>query len=168
MSLLPEIQTQITGGEASNFAGADMPPALHESLNLLERAKRAALYTMFQAAPKFMATLREEHEVLEDSANHIIALNAKDRAVARALDALCSDGAQSRAHELLAQLTVLRLLPEVRAAIEGALMMAFEGEERRAELAAVRRYIGDPETSVVPLQRELATLIAEHGGYPLE
>src|SRR5262249_51638475 len=104
MSLLPEIQTQITGGEAYNFSGADMPPALHESINLLERAKRAALYTMFQAAPKFMATMREEQEFLEYSANQLIALYAMDSAVARALDALCSDGAQSRAHELLAQL----------------------------------------------------------------
>src|SRR5262249_45462946 len=144
------------------------PESLRESVNLVERAKRAALYTMFRAAPQFMATMREEQEFLEYSANQLITLFAMDSAVARALDALRDGDADAHSHELLAQLTVLRLLPETRAAIEGALTMAFDGGERRAELATVRGYLGDPETSVVPLQRALAGIIAERGGYPLK
>jgi hypothetical protein len=45
--------------------------------------------------------------------------------------------------------------------------MAFEGDERRQSLATVRRYLGDPEANIVPLQRELAGIVSEHGGYPL-
>jgi len=63
---------------------------------------------------------------------------------------------------------VLTLLPQTREAIEGSLTMAFEGNERREELARVRRYLGDPEANIVPLQRELADLVAERGSYPLQ
>jgi hypothetical protein len=63
---------------------------------------------------------------------------------------------------------VLRLLPELRVNLEGALAMTFDGAERRAELAKVRGYLGDPEGDLVPLQRELAGIVAEKGGYPLE
>ena len=75
---------------------------------------------------------------------------------------------RSHTHTLLAQLAVLRLLPEARAAMEGALTMTFEGDERRDELAKVRRYLGDPSLDIVPLQRELAGIVAEKGAYPLE
>ena len=52
--------------------------------------------------------------------------------------------------------------------MEGALTMALEGDERREELARVRRYLGDPEADIVPLQRELAAAVSEHGGYPIK
>jgi hypothetical protein len=46
--------------------------------------------------------------------------------------------------------------------------MAFEGDERKAELAKARHYLGDPQADVVPLQRELAGIVSESGGYPLK
>jgi hypothetical protein len=52
--------------------------------------------------------------------------------------------------------------------MEAVLTMTFDGEERRAELARVRRYLGDPEENIVPLQRELAELVASKGQYPLD
>ncbi|HLY31510.1 MAG TPA: hypothetical protein VKQ36_10805, partial [Ktedonobacterales bacterium] len=69
---------------------------------------------------------------------------------------------------LLAQVATLRLAAEARQAMEGALTMAFEGEDRAAELAKVRRYLGDPEGSIVPLQRELADVVAAQGKYPVD
>jgi hypothetical protein len=51
--------------------------------------------------------------------------------------------------------------------MEGALTMTFEGDERREELAKVRRYLGDPSVDIVPLQRELAGIVTEKGAYPL-
>ena len=62
---------------------------------------------------------------------------------------------------------MLRLLPEMRAAMEAAITMSTTGDERRAELAKVRGYLGDPELDIVPVQRELAGIVAERGGYPL-
>ena len=50
----------------------------------------------------------------------------------------------------------------------GALTMAFEGDERKAELAKARNYLGDPEADIVPLQRELAGVVSEASGYPLK
>jgi hypothetical protein len=73
----------------------------------------------------------------------------------------------ARTHELLAQVAVLRLLPETKAALENTITHSFEGEERRAELAKVRAYVGDAETDIVPAQRELAGIVAEKGVYPL-
>jgi alkylation response protein AidB-like acyl-CoA dehydrogenase len=167
MGALPAVQAEVTSGAASDFAGTETPAALRESVNLVERAKRASIFAVLAAAPKFTATMREEQEFLEYTANQLITIFAMDSAVARALDAIRDGGVEARAHELLAQIAVLRLLPETRAAIEGVLTMAFEGDERRQSLATVRRYLGDPDANIVPLQRELAGIVSEHGGYPL-
>ena len=116
---------------------------------------------------KFMSTMEEEQEFLEFTANQLITLYAMDSAVGRALEAAASGDKNAHTHEQLAQLAVLRLLPETLAAMQGSLTMAFEGDERREELARVRAYLGDPEANIVPLQREVAGLVSERNGYPL-
>jgi alkylation response protein AidB-like acyl-CoA dehydrogenase len=166
-SVFPEVDAQISGGQAADFADAQTPDALREIVNLVERAKRAAIYSVMKGAMKFMATMEEEQEFLEFAANQMIALYAMDSAVGRALEAVQAGGVDAHTHALLAQMAVLRLLPEARAAMEGALTMTFEGDERREELAKVRRYLGDPSVDIVPLQRELAGIVTEKGAYPL-
>ncbi len=168
MSAMPAIDAEVTSGTASDFATGDIPEALRESVNLVERAKRASLFAIMQAAPKFAANIREEQEFLEATANQIITLFASDSALARALDAIADGEADAHTHELLAQIAVLRLLPETRAAIESVLTMAFDGAERAKHIATVRAYLGDPQTNIVPLQRELAGIVAERGGYPIK
>ncbi|HEX5160009.1 MAG TPA: acyl-CoA dehydrogenase family protein [Ktedonobacterales bacterium] len=165
--VFPEVEAQVSSGEASDFAGAQTPEALRESVNLVERAKRAAIYSVMKGAMKFMSTMEEEQEFLEFAANQMIALYAMDSAVGRALEAVQAGGVDAHTHALLAQMVVLRQLPEARAAMEGALTMTFEGDERREELAKVRRYLGDPSVDIVPLQRELAGIVTEKGAYPL-
>jgi alkylation response protein AidB-like acyl-CoA dehydrogenase len=166
-SVFPEIEAQVSSGEAQDFAGTQTPDILRESVNLVEWAKRAAIYSMMKGAMKFMSTMEDEQEFLEYSANQMIALYAMDSAVGRAIEAVRAGGVDAHTHALLAQLAVLRLLPEARAAMEGALTMTFEGDERRDELAKIRRYLGDPATDSVPVQREIAGIVAEKGAYPL-
>jgi hypothetical protein len=137
-------------------------------VNLLERAKRASLYATMKGAAKFAATMEEEQEFLEYVANQLNNLYAMDSAVARALMATAAGDANATIHQALARLTVLRLLPRVMDGITGALTMAYEGEERRKELAAVRGYVGEPETGIVPLQREVAKLVVEKGAFPVD
>ncbi|HEX6544005.1 MAG TPA: acyl-CoA dehydrogenase family protein [Ktedonobacterales bacterium] len=166
-SLFPDVEAQVSSGQAGDFADAETPGVLRESVNLVERAKRAAIYSVMKGAMKFMSTMEDEQEFLEYAANQLIAIYAMDSAVGRALEAVRAGGVDAHTHALLAQMSVLRLLPEARAAMEGALTMTFEGDERRDELAKVRRYLGDPTVDVVPLQRELAGIVAEKGAYPL-
>ncbi|MGO8950839.1 MAG: acyl-CoA dehydrogenase family protein [Ktedonobacterales bacterium] len=167
ISVFPDIDNEVSGGRAPEFAPAETPAALRESVNLVERIKRAAIYSVMKGAMKFMATIRSEQEFLEYAANQIINVFAMDSVVARALLAAREDGPEAHVHELLAQVAVLKHWNETRAAMEGTLSMAFEGEERNQELTRVRAYLGDPQANIVPLQRELAGIIAEHGGYPL-
>jgi alkylation response protein AidB-like acyl-CoA dehydrogenase len=168
-SAFADIDAQVSVGSATDFAAeSDVPVGLRESVNLVERAKRASIYTVMKGAMKFMATMREEQEFLEYSANQLVTIFAMDSAVARALDAARNSNPDAHAHELLAQVAVLTLLPQTRAAMEGTVTMAFEGAERREELAKVRGYLGDAEANIVPIQRELADLVAERGGYPLK
>jgi alkylation response protein AidB-like acyl-CoA dehydrogenase len=168
MGMVGEIEQQVASGMAPDFATSQTPEALSESVNLLERAKRASLYAMMKGAAKFAATMEEEQEFLEYVANQLNTLYAMDSAVARALMATQAGDPDARSHQLLAQLAVLRLLPQTRAAIGGALTMAFDGEERRKELAAVRAYLAEPETGIVPVQREVAKLVVEKGAYPVD
>jgi alkylation response protein AidB-like acyl-CoA dehydrogenase len=64
-SVFPEIDSQVSSGIAPNFALEGTPSELHESVNLVERIKRAAIYSVMKGAMKFMATLRDEQEFLE-------------------------------------------------------------------------------------------------------
>jgi alkylation response protein AidB-like acyl-CoA dehydrogenase len=168
LAAFPAIDAGVSGGAPADFAGGDVPDALRDAVNLLERAKRAALYSVMKGATKFAATMREEQEFLNYTANLLINLYAADSALGRALEAVRDGGVDARTHELLAQMALLRLLPELRADLDGALMMTFDGEERRQELAKVRSFLGDPQDGIVPLQRELAGIVGEKGSYPLE
>jgi hypothetical protein len=167
-SLFPEIDDQVSSGKAPNFAVGDTPAGLRETVNLVERIKRAAIYSVMKGAMKFMDSIRNEQEFLEYAANQLINIFAMDSAVARALSAAREGDATARAHELLAQVTVLKHFQETRVAMEGALTMAFDGDDRGQELARIRAYLGDPQANIVPLQRELADLVAENGKYPLD
>jgi alkylation response protein AidB-like acyl-CoA dehydrogenase len=166
-AVFPEIEAQVSSGGAQDFAGTQTPEALRETVNLVERTKRAAIYSMMKGAMKYMSTMEDEQEFLEYSANQLIALYAMDSAVGRAIEAVRVGGVDGHSHALLAQMAVLRLLPDARAAMEGALTMTFAGDERRDELAKIRRYLGDPSADIVPLQREIAGIVAEKGAYPL-
>lgn len=166
-SVYPEVDAQVASGSAPDFATPETPAGLRDAVNLVERAKRASIYAVMKAGMKFMATIREEQEFLEYTANQLINIFAMDSAVGRALAAAQNGAPDARSHELLANMVVLKFFGETRAAMEGVLTMAFDGSERREELARVRAYLGDPERDVVPLQRELAGVIAESGGYPL-
>jgi alkylation response protein AidB-like acyl-CoA dehydrogenase len=165
-SSFAETDAQVASGNAPDFATPQTPAGLREAVNLVERMKRASIYSVMKGAMKYMATMREEQEFLEYAANQLINIFAMDSAVARALEAAQS-GSDAHVHELLAQMAVLTLFGPTREAMVGTLTMTFDGEERREELAKVRRYLGDPETGVVPVQRELAEIVAERGGYPL-
>ncbi len=166
-SAFPEIDAQVQSGNAPEFASADTPAGLRESVNLVERAKRATIYSVMKGAMKFMATMKDEQEFLAYAANQLINIFAMDSAVARALEAAREGNSDAHVHELLAQMTVLTLLPPTREAMVGTLTMTFEGEERREDIGRMRRYLGDPELAIVPVQRELAGIVAERGGYPL-
>ncbi len=167
-SSFAEIDGEISSGQARDFAGAEVPAGLRDAVNLVERAKRAGIYNVMKTSMKFVANMREEQEFLDYVANQVNNVFAMDSAVARALDAARSGAPNSHIHELLANMVVLSLFGETRANMEGALSMAFEGDERREELAKVRAYLGDPEQDIVPAQRELAGVVAEANGYPLQ
>jgi alkylation response protein AidB-like acyl-CoA dehydrogenase len=167
-SAFPEIDAQVSSSNAPDFAGPGTPAGLRDTVNVLERAKRASIYTVMKGAMKFMATMRDEQEFLDYTANLLIDLYAADSAVGRALDAARGGGVEAHTHVLLAQMALLRLLAEIRTNLDGALTMAFEGDDRRQELARVRTYLGDPETDIVPVQRELAGVVVEKGGYPVD
>ncbi|HEY7975523.1 MAG TPA: acyl-CoA dehydrogenase family protein, partial [Ktedonobacterales bacterium] len=167
-SIFPEIETQVASGHAPDFAGETTPAELRDVVNLAERVKRASIYASMKGAMKFMATMQDEQEFLEYAANQLITAFAIDSAVARALAAARAGAANAHTHALLAQVATINLVREARAAMENALTMTFEGDERKAELAKVRAYLGDPEADIVPLQRELADIVSEGSGYPLK
>ena len=167
-SIFPEIDAQVQSGQAPDFAGDETPAGLRDAVNLVERVKRAGIYSAMKGAMKFMTTMRDEQEFLEYAANVLITVFAMDSAVGRALAAARAGDADAAVHALLAQIATINLVREARVAMDGALTMALEGDERKAELARVRAYLGDPEADIVPLQRELAGIIAERGGYPIK
>jgi hypothetical protein len=116
---------------------------------------------------KFMAAMEQEEEFMEYAADLLIDLYATDSAIARALMAHKAGDPQAAVHTQLAQLTLWRFFTNIRANLERVLQAIATGDELRAELAQVRAYLGDYELNAVALQREIAALVVEKGGYPL-
>ena len=55
MAAFPQIEAEVSSGKAPDFATDETPAALRESVNLVERLKRAAIYSIMKGAMKFMA-----------------------------------------------------------------------------------------------------------------
>lgn len=160
-------ETEVKSGQPVEYTTSETPAELREAVNLLERAKRAALYTVTRGAMKFAAAMEEEEEFMEYAADLLIDLYALDSSIARALMAYKAEDAQAEVHAKLAQLTLWRFLPNLRANLERVLMATTSGDELREDLARVRSYLGDYELNAIPLQREIAALVVAKGGYPL-
>ncbi len=167
MSAYGAAEAEVKSGKASEFATEDTPADLRDAVNAVERAKRASIYTVTKGAMKFMAAMEQEEEFMEYAADLLIDLYATDSAIARALMAHKAGDPQAAVHTKLAQLTLWRFFTNIRANLERVLQAIAEGDELRAELAQVRAYLGDYDLNAVALQREIATLVVEKGGYPL-
>jgi alkylation response protein AidB-like acyl-CoA dehydrogenase len=167
MSAYGAAEAEVKGSKPSEFASSDTPANLREAVNVLERAKRATIYTVTKGALKFMAAMEEEEEFMEYAADLLIDLYATDSAIARALMAHRAGDPQAQVHIQLAQLTLWRFFTNMRANLERVLMAIASGDELRAELAQVRAYLGDYELNAVALQREIAALVVAKNGYPL-
>jgi alkylation response protein AidB-like acyl-CoA dehydrogenase len=160
-------EAEVKSGKAGEFATSETPAELREAVNLLERAKRATLYTVTKGAMKFAAAMEEEEEFMEYAADLLIDLYALDSAIARALMAHAAGDEQAEVHAKLAQLTLWRFLPNLRINLERVIMATSSGADLRDDLAHVRAYLGDYDLNAIPLQREIAALVVAKGGYPL-
>ena len=74
----------------------------------------------------------------------------------------------SAVHVQLAQLATWLAFSRIRLNLDQLIMTNNEPEKVAKELDRVRAYVGDYVLNGVTLQRELATLIVEKQGYPLE
>src|SRR6185437_5253394 len=167
MSAYGAAEAEVKSGKASEFATDDTPADLRDAVNALERAKRATIATVTKGALKYMAAMDQEEEFMEYAADLLIDLYATDSAIARALMAHRAGDPQAAVHTKLAQLTLWRFFTNIRANLERVLQAIATGDELRADLAQVRAYLGDYELNAVVLQREIAALVVEKGGYPL-
>ncbi len=167
MSAYGAAESEVKGGKPTEFATSDTPADLRDAVNVLERAKRATIYTVTKGALKFMAAMEEEEEFMEYAADLLIDLYATDSAIARALMAHKAGDPQAQAHIQLAQLTTWRFFTTMRANLERVLQAITSGDDLRAELAQVRAYLGDYNLNAVALQREIAALVVAKNGYPL-
>jgi alkylation response protein AidB-like acyl-CoA dehydrogenase len=167
MSAYGAAESEVKSGKASDFATSDTPAELRDAVNALERAKRAAIYTVTKGALKFMAAMEEEEEFIEYAADLLIDLYATDSAIARALMAHRAGDPNAQVHTQLAQLTLWRFFTNMRANLERVLQAIASGDELHEELARVRAYVGDYTLNAVALQREIAALVVAKNGYPL-
>ncbi len=167
MAKAPEIEARIKSGQPLNSAGEDIPAALREAVNALERAKDVTIYTAMKGAMKYMQALENEEEFIEYLANLLIDLYAVDSALARATQSVRRDDANSSIHIKLAQLATWLAFSRLRANLDQMIMTSFDSDKVEKELARVRAYIGDYLLNGVAVQREVAAIVVEKRGYPL-
>jgi alkylation response protein AidB-like acyl-CoA dehydrogenase len=168
MAKAPEIEARIKSGQPLNSAGEDIPAALREAVNALERAKDVTIYTAMKGAMKYMQALENEEEFIEYLANLLIDLYAVDSALARAVQSVRRGDANSNVHVKLAQLATWLAFSRLRANLDQMIMTSFDADKVEKELARVRAYIGDYLLNGVAVQREVAAIVVEKRGYPLK
>src|SRR5437588_3469231 len=167
LALYPAIEASITSGQPRNLAGEDIPAALRDAVNALERAKDTTIYLGMKVAMKYMQALESEEEFIEYLANLLIDLYATDSALARATQAVRRGDGNNTTHIQLAQLATWLAFARIRTNLDQLIMTNLDEEEPLQELSRVRAYVGDYLLDGVKLQREIATLVVEKQGYPL-
>ncbi|HLI06181.1 MAG TPA: acyl-CoA dehydrogenase family protein, partial [Ktedonobacteraceae bacterium] len=166
MAQYPTIEANVTSGTAPDRAG-DIPEALREAVNAVERAKDATIYTAMKAAMKYMQALENEEEFIEYLANLLIDIYASDSALARAVQAARRGDANADIHVKLAQLATWLAFNRIRSNLDQVIATNFNESEIQEELPRVRAYLGDYLVNGVVLQREIADLVVQKQGYPL-
>lgn len=167
MSKYPEVEARVKSGQAPDRAGADVPAELRDAANILERFKEATIYSAVQVAMKYMQALENEQEFIDYLANLLIEIYATDSALARAIKAAHSNAENSATHSKLAQLAAWLSFARLRTNLDQLIITYTDPDRVQKELERVRSYVGDYLLNGVALQREIATLVVEHQGYPL-
>ncbi len=168
MARYPEIEARVKSGIAGDFAGEAIPAKLREAVNALERAKDATIYTAMKIAMKYMQALEQEQEFIEYLANVLIDLYGVDSALARATQAVRRGDENSSIHVKLAQLATWLAFSRIRANLDSMIMTNMDEGQVEKDLTRVRTYVGDYLLNGVALQREIAAIVVQKKGYPLE
>jgi hypothetical protein len=119
-------------------------------------------------AMKYMQALEQEQEFIEYLANLLIDLYGVDSALARATQAVRRGDENSGIHVKLAQLATWLAFSRIRSNLDAMIMTNMDEDQVGKELDTVRTYVGDYLINGVVLQREIATIVVEKLGYPLE
>jgi len=168
MATYPAISMRVEAGQPLNNAGESIPTELRPAVNALERAKDVTIYTAMKIAMKYMQALEQEEEFIEYLANLLIDIYAVDSALARATQSVQRGDENSSTHVELAQLATWLAFSRMRLNLDQMIMTNTNEDEVGIELQRVRTYIGDYTLNGVALQRELANIVVEKKGYPLE
>lgn len=166
-AVVPEVESQAQTGAIPDFASVGTPASLRSAVNAIERAKRAAIYSVMKAAMKFMANIENEQEFLGHTGDLLINLYVIDSAVSRALQAARAEDANAKIHATLANYVAWKFLPQIRASLDHVIECAMDGEDRLNETRLVRGYLSDLDVNGTELSRTLADAVIAKGGYPL-
>ncbi len=158
-----DADAQIQCGTPANY-GAGAPDALASATNVVESAKRAAIYVAMKASMKYMASIRDEEEFLGNTSDLMINIFAIDSAIGRALQAVRANNPQAQTHVKLANFVTWKLYPQIRTSLERIIESAFEGKDRAGEYRAVRGYLPDLDVNGTELSRGIADLVLQKGG----
>ncbi len=167
MAQYPAIEASVVSGQAPDRSEG-IPTELSAAVNAVERAKDATIYTAMKAAMKYMQALESEEEFIEYLANLLIDIYASDSALARAVQAVRRGDENADIHVKLAQLATWLAFNRIRSNLDQVIATNFSEGEIQEELPRVRAYLGDYLVNGVALQREIADLVVQKQGYPLE
>ena len=167
MALYPTVDARIQANQPINSHGEDIPAALRDAVNALDRAKDATIAVGVKIAMKYMQALETEEEFIEYLANLLIDIYAVDSALARAVQSARRGDENSATHIKLAQLETWLAFSRIRANLDQMIMSNMTEREAQEELPRIRSYVGDYLINGVALQREIAALVIEKRGYPL-
>ena len=98
----------------------------------------------------------------------MIEIYATDSALARAIKAVRTNAENSAVHVKLAQLASWLSFARLRTNLDQLIITYIDEQRVEKVLSRVREYMGDYLLNGVKLQREIAALVVEKQGYPLQ
>jgi len=135
--------------------------------HMIEMSKKAIIFCAGVAMQKFMQKLRDQQEVLARLADMAMESFALESGLVRARKALESQGAdKARIYQDMVIAAVDEALPRIHAWGQQVLSFCEEGDELRTMLVGLRKLLKYQPENLIALQRSIAAVVIDKGGYP--
>jgi hypothetical protein len=158
------VSEELTGLPA--FSEPGEPEFLEEEAKLVANMKKVVLAVLGLAAQKFGAGLKDEQEVLSDTADIIMEAYACESGVLRALKKASRDGEESAAAMAdMLSLYVHDAMDRVAVWARNVLSSTVEGDELRTYAAGLRRLTKHDPVNRTKLHDAIAERVIDKGGW---
>jgi alkylation response protein AidB-like acyl-CoA dehydrogenase len=168
LGLIPAAMKLMDQAISSGHAVESGDAPLAREAEVVDAAKRTALFMAGSAVQRFQQALADEQEVVAGLANLVTEVYGMESALLRAQKQLARSGSTVAAHADAASCVIQEGADRMEAEARRLLPRLAEGDTLRAQGALLRRFLKRDPADMIELRRRLAAHALDRGRYPFE